>query len=120
MRFSTTLYRRSLSQISRLGYSTCNLLYSFLTLTATPTPPVTPVTPAQIPRYRAPGQIATNWELATGAERAEYLAKLAGQDPWEDLHPITLTEPGTTANPIIVKGVDPERYIGCTGRFLYI
>ena len=69
----------------------------------------------KIPGFRAPGQIATNWELATGAERYEYVKQLQGQDPWEDLHPIHLTQPGTTQNPIIVKGIDPERYIACTG-----
>ncbi|TPX38979.1 hypothetical protein SeMB42_g06533 [Synchytrium endobioticum] len=71
--------------------------------------------PPQIPGYRAPGEVATNWELATGNERYEYLAKLAGQDPWEDLHPIVQTQMGTKSNPVVVKGVDPERYIGCTG-----
>lgn len=68
-----------------------------------------------IPGFRAPGQVASNWELAAGAERFEYLKKLEGEDPWEDLNPIILTEPGTVKSPIIVKGVDSERYIGCTG-----
>ncbi|TPX35979.1 hypothetical protein SmJEL517_g01839 [Synchytrium microbalum] len=65
---------------------------------------------------KAPGEVATNWELATGTERYEYMARLAGQDPWEDLHPIVQTSMGTKANPVVVKGVDPERYIGCTGE----
>ena len=71
--------------------------------------------PPPIPGFRAPGQVATNWEIATGAERYEYLKNLEGQDPWEDLNPIVLSEPGTVKKPIIVTGVDPERYIGCTG-----
>ncbi len=71
--------------------------------------------PPPIPGFRAPGQVATNWEIATGAERYEYLKQLQGQDPWEDLKPIILSEPGTVKKPIVVRGVDPERYIGCTG-----
>ena len=76
--------------------------------------------PPPIPGFRAPGQVATNWELATGAERYEYLKKLKGEDPWEDLNPIILNEPGTLKKPIIVSGVDPERYIGCTGSDIFI
>ncbi|RKO97625.1 hypothetical protein CXG81DRAFT_9495, partial [Caulochytrium protostelioides] len=60
-------------------------------------------------------QIATNWEIATGAERYEYLKKLSKEEPWEDLVPVVLTKPGTKEDPIVFKGVDPERYVGCTG-----
>ena len=43
------------------------------------------------------------------------MTKLAGQDPWADLQPIVQTHMGTKSSPIHVTGVDPERYIGCTG-----
>ncbi|KAI8588100.1 cytochrome c oxidase subunit VB-domain-containing protein [Geranomyces variabilis] len=65
--------------------------------------------------FREPGQIPTNYELMTGNERYEYMQRLQGKEPWEDLHPIVLTARGTTKNPIVVKGIDPERYIACTG-----
>ncbi|KAJ3104893.1 Cytochrome c oxidase subunit 4 [Phlyctochytrium planicorne] len=68
-----------------------------------------------IPGYRTPGEVATNWELAAGNERYEYLKKLAGEEPWEDFKPIYLSAPGTKKNPIILRGSDPERYVGCTG-----
>ncbi|KAI8825627.1 cytochrome c oxidase subunit VB-domain-containing protein [Fimicolochytrium jonesii] len=65
--------------------------------------------------FREEGQIPTNHELMTGNERYEYLARLAGKEPWEEMQPIYLTARGTTANPIVIKGADPERYIACTG-----
>ncbi|KAJ3123652.1 Cytochrome c oxidase subunit 5B [Nowakowskiella sp. JEL0407] len=79
-------------------------------------------TPAQghskepvIPGFREEGQIAGNFELATGVERYEYLKKLKGEDPWEDFHPVILSKPATVADPVIITGSDAERYIGCTG-----
>ncbi|KAJ3088255.1 hypothetical protein HK102_009169 [Quaeritorhiza haematococci] len=69
-----------------------------------------------IPGFRAEGEIATNYELATGNERYEYFKKLAGEEPWEDLKPIVLDQPGTKAKPITLTGVDPVRYVGCTGE----
>ncbi|KAI8908847.1 cytochrome c oxidase, partial [Powellomyces hirtus] len=60
-------------------------------------------------------KIPTNFELMTGNERYEYIARLQGKDPWEDLQPIVLTARGTPKNPIVIKGQDPERYIACTG-----
>ncbi|KAJ3255924.1 Cytochrome c oxidase subunit 4 [Boothiomyces macroporosus] len=68
-----------------------------------------------IPGFRAPGAVATDYEIATGLERYELLKGLKGEDPWEDLHPIEITALGTTKKPIEVKGTDVERYIGCTG-----
>ncbi|KAJ3217828.1 Cytochrome c oxidase subunit 4 [Dinochytrium kinnereticum] len=68
-----------------------------------------------IPGFRAPGEIGTNWELATGNERYEYLKKLNNEEPWEDFKPVYLSGLGTKKNPIVVRGSDPERYIGCTG-----
>ena len=43
------------------------------------------------------------------------LKELKGEDPFEDINPILITQKGTAKNPIIVTGVDEERYIGCTG-----
>ncbi|KAI8924894.1 cytochrome c oxidase subunit VB-domain-containing protein [Entophlyctis helioformis] len=69
----------------------------------------------EVPGFREPGQVPTNYELAAGLERYEYLKTLKGEDPWEDMHPIVLTKKGTAKEPIVVRGVDPERYVGCTG-----
>ncbi|KAJ3226948.1 Cytochrome c oxidase subunit 4 [Clydaea vesicula] len=69
----------------------------------------------EIPGFRAPGEIPTNYELATGTERYEYFKKLEGEDPWADLKPIHLSVKPTKHNPVIIKGIDPVRYIGCTG-----
>ncbi|KAL2919290.1 Cytochrome c oxidase subunit 4 [Polyrhizophydium stewartii] len=68
-----------------------------------------------VPGFREPGRVPTNYELASGAERFELLKQLKGEDPWEDLHPIVLTERGTVAKPTVVRGIDPERYVGCSG-----
>lgn len=68
-----------------------------------------------IPGFREPAQVPTDYELAVGLERYELLKTLKGEDPWEDLHPIEITKKGTVKEPIHVTGVDVERYIGCTG-----
>jgi len=63
-----------------------------------------------------PGFRGSFYELITGAERYEYLAQLAGKDPWEDMHPIYLNKGRPTVkNPVVIKGIDLVRYIGCTG-----
>ncbi|CAG8570184.1 8283_t:CDS:2 [Diversispora eburnea] len=61
-----------------------------------------------------PGTVPTDLEQATGPERAELLANLEGKSLW-DMKPLELTHMGTKKDPIIVKSVDPERYVGCTG-----
>jgi hypothetical protein len=70
---------------------------------------------SNIPGFRKPGAVATDYEIAAGLERYELLKTLKGEDPWKDLHPIEITEKGTVKKPIIVTGSDIERYIGCTG-----
>jgi len=80
-----------------------------------PTPKSDAVLSESIPGFREPGAVATDYEVASGLERYELLKKLRGEDPWDDLHPIKITEKGTVKTPIVVKGVDDERYIGCTG-----
>ncbi|KAI9345297.1 hypothetical protein BDR26DRAFT_800574 [Obelidium mucronatum] len=68
-----------------------------------------------VPGYRAPGQIAHNWEISSGNERYEYIKKLEGEEPWEDMQPYIVTAKPTAQNPFIVHGSDPEKYLGCTG-----
>lgn len=58
----------------------------------------------EIPGFRESGAVPTDYEVSTGLERYELLKALRGEDPWEDLHPINITAPGTVKNPIIVKG----------------
>lgn len=53
----------------------------------------------EIPGYRNPEEIATDYELATGNERIELLTKLAGEDPWPDYHPVYLNGRPTAKNP---------------------
>ncbi|KAI9097195.1 cytochrome c oxidase, partial [Phlyctochytrium arcticum] len=60
-------------------------------------------------------EIATNYELTTGNERYELMSLLEGKEPWEDLKPIVMSTRGTVKNPTVIRGVDPERYIACTG-----
>lgn len=67
------------------------------------------------PGFRAPGVVATDYELAAGAERREYLARLQGRDHWTDMHPVVVDRLGTTKSPVHVSGYDVERYVGCTG-----
>ncbi|KAI8905154.1 cytochrome c oxidase subunit VB-domain-containing protein [Gorgonomyces haynaldii] len=69
----------------------------------------------ETPGFRESGAVATDYELAAGKERYEYLTTLKGEDPWTDMHPVYLTKKGTAKDPIVVKGFDAERYIGCTG-----
>ncbi|KAJ3250036.1 Cytochrome c oxidase subunit 4 [Chytriomyces hyalinus] len=68
-----------------------------------------------VPGYRAPGQIAHNWEIATGNERYEYVKRLEGEEPWPDMQPYYMKSKPTAANPFVVTGSDPEKYVGCTG-----
>jgi cytochrome c oxidase subunit 5b len=79
------------------------------------TPPSKVELQESIPGFRKPGVVATDYEVAAGLERYELLKTLKGEDPWTDLHPIEIKEKGTVKNPILVTGVDSERYIGCTG-----
>lgn len=68
-----------------------------------------------MPGFRKAGEIPTDYELATGNERMELLSNLAGEDPWPDFHPLHLSTKPTAKNPFKITGVDPVRYIGCTG-----
>ncbi|KAI9325068.1 cytochrome c oxidase subunit VB-domain-containing protein [Zopfochytrium polystomum] len=73
-------------------------------------------TEVPIPGYRKDGEVAKNWELATGNERYELIKNLEGvKNPYENFVPIYLTQKPTTKNPYILRGDDPEQYVGCTG-----
>ncbi|KAH6579423.1 hypothetical protein BASA50_006699 [Batrachochytrium salamandrivorans] len=100
----------------------CSRSFSLASFLRQASPTLTPASSSkdvvleeQVPGFREPGQIPSNYEIASGLERYEYLKLLKGEDPWEDLQPIVLTEAGTMKKPIIVRGIDPERYVGCTG-----
>ncbi|CAB4388613.1 unnamed protein product [Rhizophagus irregularis] len=61
-----------------------------------------------------PGTVADDIDQATGIERAELLSKLEGKDIY-DLSPLKITAVGTKKDPVMVKSVDPVRFVGCTG-----
>jgi cytochrome c oxidase subunit 5b len=63
--------------------------------------------------------IPTNYEIATGRERFEFMKTLKGENPFEDMTPIKLTHKGTKENPINVAGVDPVFYVGCSGNGVF-
>ncbi|KAI8900613.1 hypothetical protein BC833DRAFT_581111 [Globomyces pollinis-pini] len=70
-----------------------------------------------MPGFREEGVLGTNYELATGARRHEFLAELRGEEAWEDMRPLIISKLGTKADPIVVSGVDSELYMGCTGTY---
>jgi cytochrome c oxidase subunit 5b len=61
-----------------------------------------------------PGTIPSEVEQATGLERLEILAKLDGVDVFDE-NPLPVTSFGTKANPVMVKAVDTQRLVACTG-----
>ncbi|GES89507.1 cytochrome c oxidase subunit 5b [Rhizophagus clarus] len=61
-----------------------------------------------------PGTVADDIDQATGVERAELLSKLEGKDIY-DLSPLKIVAMGTKKEPVMVKSVDPVRFVGCTG-----
>ncbi|KAH9274914.1 hypothetical protein BASA83_002626 [Batrachochytrium salamandrivorans] len=92
----------------------CSRSFSLASFLRQASPTLTPASSSkdvvleeQVPGFREPGQIPSNYEIASGLERYEYLKLLKGEDPWEDLQPIVLTEAGTMKKPIIVRGIDP-------------
>ncbi|CAG8505396.1 3026_t:CDS:2, partial [Racocetra fulgida] len=58
-----------------------------------------------------PGTVPTDAEQATGLERLELLAALEGKELFE-MKPLSITKYGTKKDPIMVKSVDPIRYVG--------
>ncbi|KAI9146160.1 cytochrome c oxidase, partial [Paraphysoderma sedebokerense] len=60
------------------------------------------------------GKIPSDLEQSTGLERHEYISMLEGKEAF-DTKPLEMTHMGTPQNPIVVKSVDPERLVGCTG-----
>lgn len=71
----------------------------------------------KLPGFREEGAIATNYEIATGAERYEFMSKLEGAEPWEEMKPIVISKKGTKAEPVVVSGMDPVRYVACSGMY---
>ncbi|CAG8662027.1 7232_t:CDS:2 [Ambispora leptoticha] len=61
-----------------------------------------------------PGTVPTDYEQATGLERAELLSKLEGKE-YFDLDPLPVPHFGTKKDPIFVKSLYNTRIIGCTG-----
>ncbi|CUS13568.1 unnamed protein product [Tuber aestivum] len=67
-----------------------------------------------IPPGAAPGEVATDYNQATGLERLEILGKVEGIDIF-DMKPLDASRRGTLDNPIVVRSFGKERYLGCTG-----
>ncbi|KAJ2547531.1 Cytochrome c oxidase subunit 4 [Coemansia sp. RSA 1933] len=72
----------------------------------------------KVPMNLGPGaaadQVPTNFEQATGAERAEHLAAMEGKE-YYDLNPLVLHKKGTKADPTIVPSGAASRIVGCNG-----
>ena len=63
-----------------------------------------------------PTQMATQYEITTGLERLEYLAKVSGRGSIYAMDPLTVDHYGTLHDPIPVPSIDgEERIVGCTG-----
>ncbi|KAG0129028.1 cytochrome c oxidase [Tuber indicum] len=67
-----------------------------------------------IPPGAAPGEVPTDYNQATGLERLEILGKIEGIDIF-DMKPLDASRRGTLDNPIVVRSLGKERYLGCTG-----
>ncbi|CAG8451108.1 3398_t:CDS:2 [Ambispora gerdemannii] len=61
-----------------------------------------------------PGTVPTDYEQATGLERAELLAKLEGKELF-DLNSLPMSHLGTKKEPVFVKSLYNTKIIGCTG-----
>ncbi|KAK9448738.1 cytochrome c oxidase subunit VB-domain-containing protein [Limtongia smithiae] len=61
-----------------------------------------------------PGTVPTNFEQATGLERLEMLAEMAGIDLFDE-SPLPAERIGTIADPVIVESGTEQKYLGCTG-----
>ena len=67
-----------------------------------------------LPPGAAPGEVATDYNQATGLERLEILGKIEGIDIF-DMKPLDASRRGTLDNPIVIQSFGKERYLGCTG-----
>ncbi|ODQ50235.1 cytochrome c oxidase subunit 4, mitochondrial [Saitoella complicata NRRL Y-17804] len=67
-----------------------------------------------LPAGAPEGTVPTEANQATGLERFEYLAKVAGVEPF-DMAPLDASRLGTMKDPIMVPSLEPMRIIGCTG-----
>lgn len=60
------------------------------------------------------GKQPSSFEIATGLDRLELLAKLEGIEIF-DSAPLTQDRKGTPSDPVIIDSFDRVRYVGCTG-----
>ncbi|TFL04046.1 cytochrome c oxidase [Pterulicium gracile] len=60
------------------------------------------------------GEVATDYEQATGLERLQLLGDLQGV-PIFDTAPLDSSRVGTKANPILVPCLATQRSVGCSG-----
>ena len=68
-----------------------------------------------VPGFQSAGKIPTNYELAVGMERFEMLQKLDGQVAFEAMQPVIIDRRPTRKDPLIVRGIDHEAFIACSG-----
>jgi len=66
------------------------------------------------PGNTEPGKQPSSFEIATGIDRLELLAKLEGIDMF-DLNPLVQDRKGTPDDPVVIDSFDRVRYVGCTG-----
>lgn len=66
------------------------------------------------PGTESPDAMPTAFDISTGLERLELLAKMEGVELF-DTQPLIQDRKGTMDDPFIVDSLDPVRYIGCTG-----
>lgn len=60
------------------------------------------------------GAQPTSFEIATGIDRLETLAKLEGIELF-DMAPLEQDRKGTPSDPYVIDSFDRIRYVGCTG-----
>ncbi len=67
-----------------------------------------------LPPGAQPGTVPTDLEQATGLERLEILGKMQGVDIF-DMRPLDASRRSTLEDPIVVRSMGEEQYLGCTG-----
>lgn len=66
------------------------------------------------PGTKDPKAQPSSFEIATGLDRLELLAKMEGIELF-DTQPLVQDRKGTPDDPVLIDSLDPIRYIGCTG-----
>ncbi|KAF2404363.1 COX5B-domain-containing protein [Trichodelitschia bisporula] len=67
-----------------------------------------------LPPGAPPGTMPTDLNQSTGLERLEILGKMQGIDIF-DMKPLDSSRKGTLADPIVVRSMGEEQYVGCCG-----